>query len=195
MDEIRNDDPTTDAELAQRILREGDEAAFRALYRRHTGALYQFALRILGGSEMDAEDIVQETWIRAVAGLTRFRWESSFRTWLIGIGLNRVRKSLRRVRPAQQEDLERLEAELVAPDRAGRIDLEQAVRLLPDGYRAVLVLHDVEGFTHDEISRSLGITPGTSRSQLHFARRAVRRLLGAQGGQIHDARHGHRADS
>ncbi|HEY3570216.1 MAG TPA: sigma-70 family RNA polymerase sigma factor [Thermoanaerobaculia bacterium] len=194
MDEIRNDDPT-DAELAQRILREGDEAAFRALYRRHTGALYQFALRILGGSEMDAEDIVQETWIRAVAGLTRFRWESSFRTWLIGIGLNRVRKSLRRVRPAQQEDLERLEAELVAPDRAGRIDLEQAVRLLPDGYRAVLVLHDVEGFTHDEISRSLGITPGTSRSQLHFARRAVRRLLGAQGGQIHDARHGHRADS
>ncbi len=194
MDEIRNDDPT-DAELAQRILREGDEAAFRALYRRHTGALYQFVLRILGGSEMDAEDIVQETWIRAVAGLTRFRWESSFRTWLIGIGLNRVRKSLRRVRPAQQEDLERLEAELVAPDRAGRIDLEQAVRLLPDGYRAVLVLHDVEGFTHDEISRSLGITPGTSRSQLHFARRAVRRLLGAQGGQIHDARHGHRADS
>lgn len=194
MDEIRNDD-TTDAELAQRILREGDEAAFRALYRRHTGALYQFALRILGRSEMDAEDVVQETWIRAVAGLARFRWESSFRTWLIGIGLNQVRKSLRRVRPGQQEDLERLEAELVAPDRAGRIDLEQAVRLLPDGYRAVLVLHDVEGFTHDEISRSLGITSGTSRSQLHFARRTVRRLLGPKGGQIHDARHGHRADS
>lgn len=193
MDEIRTDDPT-DAELAQRIVREGDEAAFRALYRRHTGALYQFVLRLLGGAEMDAEDVVQETWIRAVAGLAGFRWESSFRTWLIGIGLNRSRKHLRRGSRVEQEGLDGVEPELPMPDRAGRMDLEQAIRLLPDGYRAVLVLHDVEGFTHEEIGRSLDITPGTSRSQLHFARRTLRKLLDPRGGQSHESRHGHRAD-
>jgi RNA polymerase sigma-70 factor (ECF subfamily) len=194
MNEIRTDDPT-DAELAQRVLHEEGETAFRALYRRHTGALYQFVLRLLGGSEVDAEDVVQETWIEAVAGLARFRWESSFRTWLIGIGLNRARKHLRRGSRVEQEDLERIEGELVAPDRAERIDLEQAIRLLPDGYRAVLVLHDVEGFTHDEIGRSLEITPGTSRSQLHFARKTVRRLLDPRGEQSHESRLGHRADA
>jgi len=190
MDEIRQDAPT-DAELAQQILRVGDEAAFRALYRRHTPALYQFVLRILGGSEMDAEDVVQETWIRAVAGLARFRWESSFRTWLTGIGLNRSRKHLRRGSRAEHEALDAVEPEVAAPEGAERVDLEQAVRLLPNGYRAVLVLHDVEGFTHEEIGRSLGITPGTSRSQLHFARKTLRRLLEPRGGVSHESRQGH----
>lgn len=192
MSEIRSNEPS-DAELAQQILLKGDEAAFRALYRRHTPALYQFVLRFLGGAEVDAEDVVQETWIRVVSGLARFRWESSFRTWLIGIGLNRSRKHLRRGSRAEQENLDGVEAELapVAPDRAGRIDLEQAIRLLPDGYRAVLVLHDVEGFTHDEIGRNLDITPGTSRSQLHFARKTLRKLLDPRGEQSHESRHGH----
>lgn len=193
MSEIRDNEPT-DAELAQQVLRGGDEAAFRALYRRHTPALYQFVLRFLGGAEVDAEDVVQETWIRVVSGLARFRWESSFRTWLIGIGLNHARKHLRRGSRVEQEGLDGVESELVAPvatDRAGRIDLEQAIRLLPDGYRAVLVLHDVEGFTHDEIGRSLEITPGTSRSQLHFARRTLRKLLDPRGEQSHESRHGH----
>jgi RNA polymerase sigma-70 factor (ECF subfamily) len=191
MDEIRSNGPT-DAQLAQRILRDGDEAAFRALYQSHTPALYQLILRFLGGSEVDAEDVVQETWIRAVAGLARFRWESSFRTWLIGIGLNRSRKHLRRKGRVELATLDGVEPEVAAPDGAGRIDLEQAICLLPDGYRAVLVLHDVEGFTHEEIGRSLDITPGTSRSQLHFARRTLRRLLGRREGESHESRHGQR---
>lgn len=194
MDEIRDVGPT-DAELAQQLLREGDEEAFLTLYRRHTPTLYQFVLRLLGGSGMDAEDVVQETWIRAVSGLARFRWESSFRTWLVGIGLNRSRKHLRRGSRVEYEGLDAVEPEVAAPDRAVRLDLEQAIRLLPDGYRAVLVLHDVEGFTHDEIGRSLDITPGTSRSQLHFARRTLRRLLSPQGKERDERRHGHRADS
>jgi RNA polymerase sigma-70 factor (ECF subfamily) len=186
MDEIRGDTPS-DSVLAAGVLRGGDEGAFRTLYRRHTPALHQFLLRILGGAQGEAEDVVQETWIQAVSSLPRFRWEASFRTWLFGIGLNRARKLLRKQGRTATEGLDGVEPALPAPDGAGRIDLEQAIRALPGGYRAVLVLHDIEGFTHEEIGRSLEITPGTSRSQLHFARRTLRKLLG-QGAQSHEQR-------
>lgn len=163
-----------DAELAGRVLREGSEPAFRALYGRHTPALYLFVLRLLGGVEREAEDVVQDTWIRAVEQLPGFRWEASFRTWLFGIGLNRSREVLRKNGRSGDAVSPEIEPRLPAPRLAEKIDLEEAIRQLPQGYREVLLLHDVEGWTHDEIARSLGITSGTSRSQLHFARRAVR---------------------
>ena len=167
----------SDLELAGHVLREGSEPAFRALYRRHTPALYLFVLRLLGGLERDAEDVVQDTWIRAVEQLPGFRWEASFRTWLFGIGLNRSREVLRKAGRSLDVVSPEIEPRLPAPRLPEKIDLEEAIRQLPQGYREVLLLHDVEGWTHEEIARGLGITSGTSRSQLHFARRAVRHHL------------------
>jgi len=164
--------------LCQAVVGAGEERAFRELYRRHTPALYQLVLRMLGGSQPDAEDVVQETWIRAVRRLDGFRWESSLRTWLSAIALNFARETLRkrgRAPLAALPDGFELPAK-PRPD-GDRIDLERAIARLPDGYRSVLVLHDVEGYTHEEISRHLDIAVGTSKSQLFDARRAMRALL------------------
>jgi RNA polymerase sigma-70 factor (ECF subfamily) len=168
-----------DADLAARVLEDGDEAAFRVLYRRHTPAVYQFALRLVGGSEADAEDVVQDAWLRAVRSLGGFRWKASFRTWITGIALNRAREIHRkRSRSPEHEAHDGAPSPAVpAALHAERMDLERAITALPDGYRTVLVLHDVEGFTHQEIGERLEITTGTSRSQLHHARRAMRGLL------------------
>lgn len=167
-----------DRALADALLLHRDEGAFRELYHRHTPRLHQFVLRIVGGAEADAEDVVQETWIRAVEKLDGFRWEAQFATWLTGIGLNVARGLLRR--QGQWEvpaDPEMPEGWRPPPPDGERIDLERAIALLPAGYRTVLVLHDVEGYTHEEIGKRLGVTAGTSKSQLSHARRAVRRLL------------------
>lgn len=168
-----------DRALADALMLRGCEASFRELYRRHTPRLYQLVLRIVGGGHADAEDVVQETWIRAVERLDGFRWEAAFATWLTGIGLNVARTLLRRRgRWEVPEGDDTPEPWSPPPRQAERMDLERAIASLPAGYRAVLVLHDVEGFTHEEIGDQLGISPGTSKSQLSHARRAMRRLLG-----------------
>jgi RNA polymerase sigma-70 factor (ECF subfamily) len=173
----------SDRELVGRVVAHGDERAFRTLYRRHTPALYQFTLRTLGGDESEAEDAVQETWIRAADGWNAFRWESSLITWLKAIALNVCRSAFRR-RDAGW--LEVTDAEPAAPEASpeSRIDLERALTVLPPGYRTVLLLHDLEGYRHDEIAGLLGTSAGTSKSQLHRARRALRRLLGAPEGSV-----------
>jgi RNA polymerase sigma-70 factor (ECF subfamily) len=177
--------PAADQALAEALLLNGDEQAFRELYRRHTPRLYQMVLRIVGGSEHDAEDVVQETWIRATGKLGTFRWEAAFGTWLTGIGLNVARGLLRR--RGRWTDLEDAPEPWRPPPREGdRIDLERAIALLPAGYRSVLVLHDVEGYRHDEIGEMLGIAAGTSKSQLFHARKALRQLLEPAKGRTHE---------
>ena len=172
--------PIDDQELAERVLSAGDESAFRELYRRHTPRLYQFVLRVLGGDEPEAEDVVQDTWIRAARSLDGFRWESRFDTWLTGIGLNLCRNCLRRSgRWDELPEGTRLTGHPVTRDDG--IDLERAIAMLPAGCRTVLVLHDVEGYRHAEIAERLGVSEGTSKSQLWSARRHMRRLL-SQGG-------------
>ena len=170
------DERTIDRKLVRRFLSHRDEAAFRELYRRHTPALYALALRLLGGRAAEAQDAVQDTWVRACRGLADFRWASSLRTWLCGIVVNRGREALRERAPAPPDRLE-----MIPPAhglaRVDRLDLERAISQLPPGYRQVLVLRDVEGYTHEEIGRFLGIDPGTSKSQLFHARRAMRGLL------------------
>jgi RNA polymerase sigma-70 factor, ECF subfamily len=168
----------TDRELAALIMERGDEAAFRLLYRRHTPAVYRFVLRLVGGDGEKAEDILQEAWLRAARGLEAFRWQSAFRSWLTGIALNRVRETARREKRSLVEVEGDWDVAGDSLDPGQRIDLERALALLPPGFRTVLVLHDVEGFTHQEIGDCLGITDGTSKSQLHGARKAMRRLLG-----------------
>ena len=168
-----------DRGLAEQVLA-GDELAFRHLYRRHTPRLYMLVLRFVGGAEADAEDVVQETWLKAVEALQRFRWEASFGSWLTSIGLNVAREWLRR-RSRRNEESWSEESDLPGPaplDRLESLDLDRAIRGLPDGYRTVLLLHDVEGYRHEEIAERLGISVGTSKSQLFHARRRMRAALG-----------------
>jgi RNA polymerase sigma-70 factor, ECF subfamily len=155
------------------FLRDRDEAGFLRLYRAHTPALFRVAARLLG-ERSQAEDAVQETWLRAIAGLPGFRGDSSLRTWLTGIAINCCREALRRRAAAPQGEPHERGVRAVAEDA---LDLTRALLRLPEGYREVLVLHDVEGFTHREIGALLAIAPGTSKSQLFLARRALRRLL------------------
>jgi RNA polymerase sigma factor (sigma-70 family) len=172
-----------DRALVAAFLETADENAFRRLYAAHAPRLYLSLLRLTGGREAEAEDLLQEAWIRAAASLSRFRWQSALSTWLHGIALNAWRETARSRRGAVipldsvGEDGPELMAR--AGDREGRLDLEQAVRRLPDGYREVLVLHDLEGYTHEEIAGLLGVAPGTSKSQLSRARGCLRRWLTA----------------
>lgn len=167
--------------LSARVLA-GDELAFRELYRRHSPRLFELLLRLLGGRDADAEDAVQETWLKATERLDRFRWECAFGTWLCAIGLNVAREQMRRrSRRPEVGWPEDLDPPAAAPlEAVDPIDLERSLADLPDGYRTVLVLHDVEGYTHQEIGLALGIAPGTSKSQLFWARQAVRAALGGR---------------
>ena len=169
--------PATDQALAEAVLLNGDERAFRELYGRHTPRLFALVLRVVGGAEHDAEDVVQETWIRATEKLAGFRWEAAFSTWLTGIGLNVARAALRKRGRWVELDGDAPEPWRPAAAHGERIDLERALELLPAGYRTVLLLHDLEGYKHEEIGEMLGIAPGTSKSQLFNARKSLRRML------------------
>lgn len=130
----------TDRELVEAVVVNGDERAFRELYRRHTPRLYQLVLR-LTGSEHDAEDVVQEAWIRASEAAGQFRWESGFNTWLTGIAINRFKELLRKRNRWPAMALDQVAEPEVRPDKVGeRVDLQRALELLPVGYRTVLVL-------------------------------------------------------
>jgi RNA polymerase sigma-70 factor (ECF subfamily) len=168
----------SDRNLAEAILEGGDEGAFRTLYRRHTPRLYQLVLRLVGGAEADAEDLVQETWLRVCRKLDGFRWEAAFPTWLTAIGVRVAQDALRRRGRsvvAACEDPPEFPVPPPAVDE--RIDLERGISLLPARLRQVLVLHDVEGMTHEEIADLLEIAEGTSKSRLSSARKSLRVLL------------------
>ncbi len=174
----RGELPPTDVALARQVLA-GDDGAFRLLYRRHTPRLRRVVARMLGPADADTDDTVQESWVRAVRKLGQFRGESSLSTWLCSIGVRVSREALRRRRrwPVVGEpDTDQRQAPPVR--EADRIDLETAIAELPEQARAVVVLHDIEGFTHEEIARHFGIATGTSKSQLSRAREQLRRRLG-----------------
>jgi RNA polymerase sigma-70 factor (ECF subfamily) len=153
------------------------------LYRRHTPALYRLALRLGGGDDPWAEELVQRTWIRAVEGLGSFAWRSSLSSWLGGIAINCARELWREARTRSEtalaEEISVAAPRLLAPEE--RVDLERAIEGLPAGYREVFVLHDVEGYTHEEIGGLLGIESGTSKSQLARARQRLRAALAPAG--------------
>ena len=167
----------SDRSLVERFLN-GSETAFRQLYRRHTPRIRGSVVRLLGkDAEADADDVVQECWLRACAALERFRWESALSTWLCGIGIHAALEVLRRRRRWTDGDDALARAPANGPAAGERLDVASALAMLPAGQRAVVVLHDVEGYTHDEIAALLGIVPGTSKSQLAHARAALRDVL------------------
>lgn len=173
-----------DRRLVARFLRRREEGVFREIYRRHCGRLYRLSLRLVGGEKHTAEEILQEAWVRAIEQLPGFRWQSSLRTWLSAILINCSREYYRRRSPRQNlADADGLELAVRPKDHAHDIDLESALAALPPGYRQVLVLHDIEGYRHEEISHMLDIEAGTSRSQLFHARRALRQALQKNIGQ------------
>lgn len=146
-----------------------------ALYKAHTPALYALAMRLSGGDQGEAEDLVQETWVRALRALSSFRGRSALRTWLCGVLVNvrrtRIHADWRMIEAPNVEAI----GENGRPDDA--LDLERAITTLPDGARDVFVLHDVYGYTHREIAEMLSIVEGTSKSQLTRARALLRRSL------------------
>jgi len=170
-------DASEDRSLSARFLEMRDEAAFRTLYRRHARALYRFATRLSGG-ESAGDDLHQDTWIRAAEGLAGFRWDSSLRSWLCGIAVNRWRE-MTRARQREENGARDGAGRFPVPSSTedARLDLERAILELPEGYREVFVLHDLYGYTHEEIAERLGIESGTSKSQLSRARGALRESL------------------
>lgn len=157
----------------------GDEEAFRLLYRRYTPRLRRVVGRVLGPMDAETDDTVQELWVRAVRRLGQFRGDSSLSTWLCAIAVRVSQETLRRRRRWRATSDAGIETRPApASMDAERLDLAAAIAELPERARAVVVLHDVEGFTHEEIARHFGMATGTSKSMLARARTLLRRRLG-----------------
>ncbi len=178
--------PGTAAADVVRRAQEGDVAAFEQLYRENLNRVYALCLRI-SGDGMRAEELTQDVFVRAWEKLHLYRGESAFSTWLHRLAVNVVlnaRKSEGRRRTrfeSADEDEERGGAGSIASPGSyspgDRMDLEAAIAKLPKGARQVFVLHDVEGFKHEEIADQLGITSGGSKAQLHRARLLLREAM------------------
>jgi RNA polymerase sigma-70 factor (ECF subfamily) len=170
-----------DATLVARC-RAGDGTAFEQIYARHAGRLYSLAYRMVGAGE--AEDLVQDIFLLAHRKLGSFRGDSSLGTWLYRMATNHCLDVLRSRQARMNERTSSLDApeaaEPAAPSLLGRVapfDLERAIQALPPACRAAFVLHDVEGFAHQEVGEALSISEGTSKSQVHKARLRIRAFL------------------
>lgn len=159
----------------------GDRQAFQRLYRLHVGRIHGALYRLVGFDHARAEDLTQDAFVRAWQKLAEFRHESAFGTWLYRLAINVALMDIR----ARGADPVSMVAEETLPEHAEspfcaaeRDELERAIAQLPPRARAVLVLHDVEGWRHEEIGIELGMAVGTSKAQLHRARALLRNLLG-----------------
>jgi RNA polymerase sigma-70 factor (ECF subfamily) len=166
-----------------RLAQHGDAAAIRELYRKYAPRVHAVVRRLAGDDQL-AEDWAQEAWVRAFRALPTFRGEARFSTWLHRIAVNSALHGKRwRERRVQQEvALPDTDEPSVRSDQVMlRLNLQRALDTLPEGMRQIIVLHDVEGYTHEEIGDLLGIAPGTSKSQLFKARARLRGLLQSAG--------------
>ena len=176
-----------DLELARKAAG-GDESAFEKLYRRHFRRVYAICLRMTGNAS-EAEDLTQDVFTNLFRKIGQFRGMSAFTTWLHRFTVNQVlmyfrkRKSRPEFTTEEGETPVQIVQGTANPDRMPIIDrlaIEQAIAQLPPGYRQIFVLHDVEGYEHEEIAQMLGIAVGTSKSQLHKARLKLRSLIREQ---------------
>ena len=179
----------TEAE-AIRLAQAGDAAAFEFLYQLHSRRVYALCLRMLGNPS-DAEDLTQEAFLQLFRKIGTFRGESAFSTWLHRMTVNVVLMRLRKksLPAASLEETTEPDEEtggprkdIGAPDlrlsgAVDRVNLERSIEKLPPGYRTVFVLHDIQGFEHNEIAGIMGCSVGNSKSQLHKARTRLRELL------------------
>jgi RNA polymerase sigma-70 factor, ECF subfamily len=179
----------TEAE-AIRLAQHGDASAFEQLYRLHSRRVYALCLRMVG-NPADAEDLAQEAFLQLFRKIATFRGESAFSTWLhrmtVNVVLMRLRKKSLPVASLEEttepdEETGGPRKDIGAPDllltgSIDRVNLQRCVEQLPPGYRTVFVLHDVQGYEHNEIADIMRCSIGNSKSQLHKARMRIRELL------------------
>ena len=179
----------TEAE-AIRLAQQGDAGAFERIYRLHSRRVYALCLRMVGNTA-EAEDLTQDAFLQLFRKIGTFRGESAFSTWLHRLAVNVVLMKLRKktlpetsleesTDPEDESSGPRREIgapDLVLSGSIDRVHLERAIEQLPPGYRQVFVLHDVQGFEHNEIARLMECSIGNSKSQLHKARMRLRELL------------------
>ncbi len=176
----------TEAQLIQR-LKDGDQTVARTLYDSHVDRIFRLCYRFAGEYDL-AQDFTQETFVRAFTKIGMFRGEAAFGTWIAAIATTVSLNQLRRIKRFRTREVElndelrgRGPSSTIEPDV--KADLYRAIDRLPERSRAVFVLHDVEGYTHEEIGTILGIHPGTSKSQLFRSRRRLRKALAAHAGE------------
>ncbi|MGI9546546.1 MAG: RNA polymerase sigma factor [Flavobacteriaceae bacterium] len=168
-----------DRRLVDEFLKSRSERAFATLYRAKTPRLYQMALRLTAHNQHQAEELIQEMWFIAIKKLVNFEWRSELMTWLTGILINLSRRWNEqnvREKASRESWIADLEEDNNEPQFTND-DLENAMDELSPGYRQVVVLHDIEGYTHKEIAAMLDLNEGTSKSQLYHARRSLRQYL------------------
>lgn len=177
----------TDYELTQ-AASGGDMSAFEQLYERHNRRVYSLCLRMTSNTA-EAEDLTQEVFIQLFRKTGSFRGESAFTTWLHRLTVNQVLMHFRKrgVKMEQTTDDGETPIQIVMGTEnaarmpiVDRIALDKAISQLPPGYRTVFILHDIEGHEHEEVARMIGVSVGTSKSQLHKARMKLRGLLKQQ---------------
>jgi len=169
----------TDAAIVRRAI-DGDERAMRLLWNQHSPHVDAIVRRLAGDPDL-AEDIAQEVWIQIFRALRSWRGDAKLSTWMHRVAVNRTLNALRRTRRVEAVETAIEETSATVEQDGERTMLaatiEEAARKLSPGARTVFLLHDVEGYTHEEIASELGITPGGSKSQLFKARAKLRRLL------------------
>jgi RNA polymerase sigma-70 factor (ECF subfamily) len=182
-------DKLSEAEAIQRA-RNGDRSVFEYLYRLHSRRVYALCLRMVGNTA-DAEDLTQEAFLLLLRKIHTFRGESAFSTWLHRLAVNLVLMRLRKksppivpieATPDPDDETASPSNDIGAPDlllegSIDRINLERCIAQLPVGYRSIFVLHDIQGYEHNEIAEILGRSVGDSKSQLHKARTRLREQL------------------
>ena len=176
-------------EALARLAADGNAAAFDEIYSRHRSFVYNIAHRMTGNSA-DAEDLTQESFVSVLRRVGHFRGEAAFTTWLYRVVVNQVKMYFRyrSSRPeTQTSDGEIPELWpgaarhcVPAEQLTDRLAIEKAMRMLPRGYRTAFILHDIEGYNHEEAARMSGHTAGTSKSQLHKARANLRAVLSSR---------------
>lgn len=175
---------------AIRLAQQGDAAAFERLYELHSRRVYSLCLRMVGNTA-EAEDLTQESFLQLFRKIATFRGESAFSTWLHRLAVNVVLMKLRK-KSGKETSLEQVtepdeesgtprrdfgEVDVRLTGSIDRVNLQRAVDQLPPGYKSVFVLHDVQGYEHNEIAEIMGCSIGNSKSQLHKARMRLRELL------------------
>jgi len=185
---------STNSELSEneavRLAQEGDSNGFERLYQLHSRRVYRLCLHMVKNST-EAEDLAQSAFLQTFRKIQTFRADSRFSTWLHRVTVNIVLMHLRKRKRSEisldetiqpNDESPKLSVEFGGPDLnlsgvIDRVNLEKAIEQLPHGYKKMLILHDVEGYQHSEISRILGCSVGNSKSQLHKARQRLRELL------------------
>lgn len=174
-----------DRELIARVLA-GEATAERALYDRHVDRVYRLAYRLAGDPDL-AMDFTQDTFIRAFDRLASYRGDAAFSTWLTAVATSVSLNGLRKLKRFRERETDLEHGDKVASKRSSEPDLKERlsreIDRLPLGYRTVFVMHDVEGYTHEEIGTALGVETGTSKAQLSRARAKLREALADFAGE------------